>query len=81
MWMSDNRLKCNGSNRSRDNKFASDGQNDRLSIIAIGDVDVQPAVSVRNLDAIFDQRLTFTDHIASCVKSANFRVRNIGKIR
>ena len=48
---------------------------------AIGDVDVQPAVSVRNLGAIFDQHFTFTDHIASCVKSANFPIHKFGKIR
>ena len=79
-WMSDNCLKCNGS--KTEVMVISSRHMARMidcTSFAFGDFDVQPTVSVRNLGAIYDQRFTFTDHIASCVKSANFHIRNIGK--
>ena len=81
-WMSNIRLKCNGS-KAEVMVLPSLHMTRMIDCtsFAIGDVDAQPAVSIRNLGAIFNQRFTFTDHIASCVNSANFHIRNIGWIR
>uniref|UniRef100_A0A672P2L3 Reverse transcriptase domain-containing protein n=1 Tax=Sinocyclocheilus grahami TaxID=75366 RepID=A0A672P2L3_SINGR len=49
--------------------------------IQLGSSTVTPSTSVRNLGAIFDDHLTFKDHIAKTARSCRFALHNIRKIR
>ena len=42
---------------------------------------VSPSSKVRDLDVVFDQYLTFHDHISGICKSTHFHLRGIGRIR
>ncbi len=42
---------------------------------------ITPSSSVRNLGVIFDDQLTFKDHIAKTAQSCRFALHNINKIR
>ncbi len=42
---------------------------------------ITPSASVRNLGVIFDDQLTFKEHIAKTVRSCRFALHNIRKIR
>ena len=42
---------------------------------------VSPSSEVRDLDVVFDQYLTFHDHISGIFKSTHFHLRGIGRIR
>ena len=48
--------------------------------ISVGDTQVSPSSKVRNLGVVFDQYLTFYDHISGICKSTHFH-RGIGRIR
>ncbi len=49
--------------------------------IQIGSSTISPSSSVRNLGVIFDDQLTFKDHIAKTARSCRFTLHNIRKIR
>ena len=49
--------------------------------ISVGDTQVSPSSKVRDLSIVFDQYLTFHDHISGICKSTHFHLRSIGKIR
>ena len=49
--------------------------------VNVGDSQIVPSVKVRNLGVIFDQSLTFDDHISAIYQSVHFHIRNIGKVR
>ncbi len=51
------------------------------STIQIGSSTITPSSSVRNLGVIFDDQLTFKDHIAKTARSCRFALHNIRKIR
>ena len=51
-----------------------------LSVI-VGDMQVSPSSKVRDLGVVFDQYLTFHDHISGICKSTHFHLRGIGRIR
>ncbi len=42
---------------------------------------ITPSASVRNLGVIFDDQLTFKEHIAKTARSCRFALHNIRKIR
>ena len=42
---------------------------------------VSPSSKVRDLGVVFDQYLTFHDHISGICKSTHFHLRGIGRIR
>ena len=44
-------------------------------------VGVSPSSKVRDLGVVFDQYLTFHDHISGICKSTHFHLRGIGRIR
>ena len=56
---------------------------DNLSdfFIRVGDTQVSPSSKVRDLDVVFDQYLTFHDHIRGIFKSTHVHLRNMGRIR
>ncbi len=49
-------------------------------IIQLGSSTITPSSSVRNLGVIFDEQLTFKDHIAKITQSCRFALHNIRKI-
>ncbi len=49
--------------------------------IQLGSSTITPSASVRNLGAIFDDQLTFKEHIAKTARSCRFALHNIRKIR
>ena len=48
--------------------------------ISVGDT-VSPSAKVRDLGVVFDQYLTFHDHISSICKSTHFHFYSIGRIQ
>ncbi len=44
-------------------------------------INITPSTSVRNLGVIFDEQLTFKEHIAKTARSCRFALHNIRKIR
>ncbi len=48
--------------------------------IQLGSSTINPSASVRNLCVIFDDQLTFKDHIAKTARSCRFALHNIRKI-
>ncbi len=49
--------------------------------IQLGSSTITPSASVRNLGVIFDDQLTFKDHIVKTARSCRFALHNIRKIR
>ena len=49
--------------------------------ISVGDSQVFPSSKVRDLGVVFDQYLTFHDHISGICRSTHFHLRSIGRIR
>ncbi len=49
--------------------------------IQLGSSTITPSASVRNLGVIFDDQLTFKEHIARTARSCRFALHNIRKIR
>ena len=49
--------------------------------VSVGDMQVSPSSKVRDLGVVFDQYLTFHDHISGICKSTHFHLRGIGRIR
>ena len=49
--------------------------------VSVGNMQVSPSSEVRVLGVIFDQYLTFYDHISGICKSTHFHLRGIGRIR
>ncbi len=49
--------------------------------ILLGSSTISPSSSVRNLGVIFDDELTFKEHIAKTARSCRFALHNIRKIR
>ena len=82
MWMIKNKLKINNS-KTEFIIFRSPLLKQILSDISVivGDIQVSPFSKVRNLAVVFDQYLTFHDHISGICKSTHFHLRGIGRIR
>ncbi len=49
--------------------------------IQLGSLTITPSASVRNLGVIFDDQLTFKEHIAKTARSCRFALHNIRRIR
>ncbi len=49
--------------------------------IQLGSLTITPSASVRNFGVIFDDQLTFKEHIAKTARSCRFALHNIRKIR
>ena len=81
VWIIENKLKINDTKtefiifRSPHLKHLSD-----LSI-SVRDSQLYPSSKVRDIGVVFDQYLTFHDHISGICKSTNLNLRSIGIIR
>ena len=82
VWMIKNKLKINDS-KTEFIIFRSPLLKQNLSDLSVnvGDMQVSPSSKVRDLCVVFDQYLTFHDHISGICKSTHFHLRGIGRIR
>jgi exonuclease III len=81
-WMKDNKLQLNEEKTelvvitpSRQSKKV------HFESVKVGNCDICPANSARNLGATFDSHMTLQPHVSSLVKSCNWQLRRIGQIR
>ncbi len=49
--------------------------------VHIGDANIQPSHSARNIGVIFDSQLNMAQHITATCKAANYHIWNISRIR
>ena len=82
VWMIKNKLKINNS-KTEFIIFLSPVLKQNLSdlSISVGDTQVCPSFKLKDLGVVFDQYLTFDDHISVICKSTHFHLRIIGIIR
>ncbi|KAL9975453.1 hypothetical protein ACROYT_G012614 [Oculina patagonica] len=80
-WMAVNKLKLN--QEKTEVVLISSRYRPRppLESLQIGNVNVVPTSSARNLGAIFDQCFNLEEHIKSICKSSHYHIRNLAKIR
>ena len=81
-WMSLNQLMANATKT----EFMIVGSQQqlervRISSIQVGDAEVTPVKSVRNLGVIFDSNLKMDQHVTKACKSAYYHLHNIRRIR
>ena len=76
VWMIKNKLKNNNS-KTELIIFRSPLLKQNLSdlSVSVGNMQVSPSSKVRNLGVVFDQYLTFHDHISGICKSTHFHLR------
>ena len=81
-WMNENILKLNAD--KTEVMLFSSKQNQRhvesISIM-VGESEICPAVSVRNLGAYFTPHMDMEKHVSNLCRSAYIQLRNIGRIR
>ena len=82
VWMIKNELKINDS-KPESIIFRSPLLKQKLSdlSISVGNSQVFPSSKVRVIGVVFDQYLTFRDHISGICRSTNFHLRSLGRIR
>ena len=49
--------------------------------LKIGDITISPSSTIKNLGVIFDHKMSMENHVKSLVKTVNFHLRNIYRIR
>ena len=82
-WMSQNKLKLNA-DKTEILVLGTPNQRAKISVpsITINGVQVQVLNKpVGNLGAVFDPSMNMSAHVSKVVKSANYHLRNIGRIR
>ena len=82
VWMIKNKFKINDS-KTEFIIFRSPVLKQNLSdlSISVGDSQVFPSSKMRDLGVVFDQYLTFHDHISGICRSTHFHLRSIRRIR
>lgn len=82
IWMSNNLLKLN-QDKTELIVFSSKHQSKNMPVfqLKVGENVINSVTSVRNLGVYFDSRLTMEKQVASIVKSCNYHLCNIGRIR
>ena len=81
-WMIKNKLKINDSKTEflvLTSSFYKQQFNDLQ--INVGNTQIKPTASARNLGVIFDRHLNLESHINNVCRSAYFHLRNIGSVR
>ena len=81
-WMTKNMLKLNNSKT----EFFVAASTHNMKILQdvslkIGDITIKPSSAIKNLGVIFDQAMSMESHVKSLVKTINFHLRNIYRIR
>ena len=49
--------------------------------LLLGDTEIYPFCSIRNLGVIFDQHMTMSEHVTQLCRSINWQIRNIYRFR
>ena len=82
LWMSQNFLKLN-ENKTEFIVFGTTVQLSKLklSTLAVGDSSVNLSSKVRNLGAIFGNKMKLISHVNTVCQKAHNQLRNIGKIQ
>ena len=81
-WMGDNQLKVNDDKTvalvlsSRNNRA-----NHNITVIKIGDCDITPSPTGRNIDVIFDTEMSMVSHVKHVCCISYYHLRNIASIR
>ena len=52
-----------------------------LHSITVGDATVEPTASARNIGAVFDDTMSFEEHVNELCRAAFYHIRNISRIR
>ena len=82
LWMGRNFLKLNDE-KTEFILFGS--EHDLKSLpeltVSVGDEEVKPSMTVRNLGAMLDSALTMIPHVNSITKACYFQIRNLSRIR
>ena len=82
LWMAKNMLKLNDD--KTEILFISSPfycKNVQVETIQVGNTEIVPASSARNIGVIFDESLSMKYHITSICKAAHYHLRKIGAIR
>jgi hypothetical protein len=81
-WMKENKLKLN-EEKTEVIAICHPRQRHKLKdcTIHVGSAVITPAPTARNLGVMFDQDMSLAHQVTSICRSANYHLRNIGKIR
>ena len=81
-WMAKNFLKLNDS-KTEFIIFGSDCNLQKVSVraVSVGDSEVLPSKTVRNIGAMLDSSLSMGSHVNAVIKSCYFQIRSLSKIR
>ena len=81
-WMRQNKLQLND-DKTELVVITPSRQSGKVQIesVKVGNSDVLPCESARNLGATFDKNMTLQPHVSSLVRSCNWQLRRIGQLR
>ena len=80
-WMIRNKLKINDDKTEFLILSSKKSEIDHYLTLSIGDADISPSNSCRNLGVMFDHHMSMDKQINSMCKGIHFHLRNIGSIR
>ena len=80
-WMVLNNLRLNNDKTELLVLHAKHRPKPPLDSITVGDATVEPTSSARNIGAIFDDTMSFEEHVNDLCKTAFYHIRNISCIR
>ena len=80
-WMLLNNLRLNNDKTELLVLHAKHRPKPPLDSITVGDATVEPTSSARNIGAIFDDTMSFEEHVNDLCKTAFYHIRNISRIR
>ena len=80
-WMLLNNLRLNNDKTALLFLHAKHRPKPPLDSISVGDATVEPTSSARNIGAVFDDTMSFEEHVNELCRTAFYHIRNITRIR
>ena len=80
-WMLLNNLRLNNDKTELLVLHAKHRPNPQLDSTVVGDGTVEPTSSARNIGAVFDDTMSFEEHVNELCRTAFYHIRNISRIR
>ena len=80
-WMLLNNLRLNNDKTELLVLHAKHRPKPPLDSIIVGDTTLEPTSSVRNIGAVFDDIMSFEEHVNELCRTAFYHIRNISRIR